>query len=156
MTVEVVSHGPLTVVEWYSPPLNLFDSDLIRDLETAMDAVESQPRRGVLLRSAGPVVSGGVDVHVFDALAGVHDAERLFRRLLDITLRWEALPVPTIFAAHGLCLTAAFELALASDLAVATESARFGLVERVVGLTPAMGGVQRLAMLACRVAPASW
>ena len=57
----------------------------------------------------------------------------------------EELPFPTVFAAHALCLTAAFELSLACDLLLAAESARFGLVETVVGLTPAMGGTQRLA-----------
>ena len=57
----------------------------------------------------------------------------------------ESLPVPTVFAAHGLTLTAAFELALACDLIVAAERASFGLVEIVVGLTPSMGGPQRLA-----------
>jgi enoyl-CoA hydratase/carnithine racemase len=50
-----------------------------------------------------------------------------------------------VFAAHGLCLTWAFELALACDLILASQSASFGLVEKVVGLTPAMGGTQRLA-----------
>jgi enoyl-CoA hydratase/carnithine racemase len=44
-----------------------------------------------------------------------------------------------------LCLTAAFEVALACDLLLAAESAKFGLVEIVVGLTPSMGGPQRLA-----------
>ena len=57
----------------------------------------------------------------------------------------EDLPCPVVFAAHALCLTAAFELALACDLLLAAESARFGLVEIVVGLTPSMGGPQRLA-----------
>jgi enoyl-CoA hydratase/carnithine racemase len=50
-----------------------------------------------------------------------------------------------VVAAHGLCLTWAFELALACDILLAAESASFGLVERVIGLTPAMGGTQRLA-----------
>ena len=49
------------------------------------------------------------------------------------------------FAAHALCLTWAFELALACDLILAANSASFGLVEKVVGLTPAAGGTQRLA-----------
>src|SRR6187200_3295654 len=57
----------------------------------------------------------------------------------------EELELPTVFAAHALCLTAAFELSLACDLLLAAESARFGLVEIVVGLTPSMGGPQRLA-----------
>jgi enoyl-CoA hydratase/carnithine racemase len=59
--------------------------------------------------------------------------------------RVEGLPFPVVFAAHGLTLTAAFELSLACDLIVASESAQFGLVEIVVGLTPSMGGPQRLA-----------
>src|SRR5882762_9253903 len=50
----------------------------------------------------------------------------------------------SVFAAHGLCLTWAFELALACDLIIAAQSASFGLVEKVIGLTPAMGGTQRL------------
>ena len=58
--------------------------------------------------------------------------------------RWRSCPRPRVFAAHALCLTAGFELALACDLLVAAESARFGLVEIVVGITPAMGGTQRL------------
>jgi enoyl-CoA hydratase/carnithine racemase len=49
-----------------------------------------------------------------------------------------------VFAAHALCLTASFEISLACDLLLAAESAKFGLVERVVGLTPSMGGPQRL------------
>ena len=57
----------------------------------------------------------------------------------------EELPAPVVFAAHALTLTAAFELALACDLIVASPKAKFGLVEKVVGLTPSMGGTQRLA-----------
>jgi enoyl-CoA hydratase/carnithine racemase len=62
-----------------------------------------------------------------------------------VARRVDLLACPTVFAAHALCLTWAFELALACDLIVAAQSARFGLVERVIGLTPAMGGTQRLA-----------
>jgi enoyl-CoA hydratase/carnithine racemase len=65
--------------------------------------------------------------------------------LIDIARRVDHLPCPAVFAAHALCLTWAFELALACDLIVAARSAKFGLVEKVVGLTPAMGGTQRLA-----------
>jgi enoyl-CoA hydratase len=46
---------------------------------------------------------------------------------------------------HGLCLTAGLELSLACDLMWAAEEAKFGLVEAVVGITPLMGGTQRMA-----------
>ena len=46
---------------------------------------------------------------------------------------------------HGMCLTAALELSLACDLLWAARGAQFGLVETVVGITPLMGGTQRIA-----------
>ena len=46
---------------------------------------------------------------------------------------------------HGLCLTAGLEASLGCDMIWAAEGSRFGLVERVVGLTPFGGGVQRMA-----------
>ena len=64
------------------------------------------------------MVSGGVDVHVFDGLS-VADAGALWERLLGMVHRVEELPAPTVFAAHGLCLTAAFELSLGCDLLLA-------------------------------------
>lgn len=137
--------GDVAVVVIDNPPLNLFDENVFMALEAALDAVEADLPRAVLFRAEGRVVSGGVDVKVFEAIEEPGEAEQLARRLLAVPRRLEVLPVPTIFAAHGLCLTAAFELALGCDLIVAAESAKFGLVERVVGLTPFMGGTQRLA-----------
>lgn len=82
---------------------------------------------------------------MFAALDGPAQARAMFDALIAVARRVDALPGPTVFAAHALCLTWAFELALACDLILAAESASFGLVERVIGLTPAMGGTQRLA-----------
>ena len=48
-------------------------------------------------------------------------------------------------SSHGLCLTAGLELSLACDLLWAAEGVQFGLVEKVVGITPLMGGTQRMA-----------
>ena len=141
--VRVERDGALAVMVIDQPPLNLFDRQLMDDLIAAVDVVEESDARGLLIRAEGRVVSGGVDVHLFDGLS-VTAAAALWQLLLATIHRVEELPMPTVFAAHGLCLTAAFELSLACDLLLASESARFGLVERVVGLTPAMGGTQRL------------
>jgi enoyl-CoA hydratase/carnithine racemase len=136
--------GPLAVLTLDHGDLNLFDEAAIDSLDEQTRALSADPPRGLLIRAEGRVVSGGVDVRMFDGLTRESAAE-LWRRLLDIVRRVEDLPCPTVFAAHGLCLTAAFELGLACDLIVAAEGARFGLVEIVVGLTPSMGGPQRLA-----------
>jgi enoyl-CoA hydratase/carnithine racemase len=99
----------------------------------------------VLFRADGRVVSGGVDVALFAGLRGAAEAAATFDRLVATARRVDRLACPTVFAAHALCLTWAFELALACDLILAAESASFGLVEKLVGWTPAMGGTQRLA-----------
>lgn len=143
--VRVSLDGALTVVTVDSPPLNLFDAPLRAALATVLDEVERSSPRAVLVRAEGRLVSAGVDVALFDGLAGPPEAAAVFRELVQVSRRVAALPCPTVFAAHGLCLTWAFELALACDLIVAAESASFGLIEATVGLTPAMGGTQRLA-----------
>jgi enoyl-CoA hydratase/carnithine racemase len=143
--VRLERDGGLAVITFDSPPLNLFDVELERELGDAVAELESAPARAVLFRAEGRVVSGGVDVSLFAALATSDAAGGQFDRGIELTGRVERLECPTVFAAHALCLTWAFELALACDLILAAQSARFGLVEKVVGLTPAMGGTQRLA-----------
>lgn len=142
--VRLEQSDPLAVMTFDSPPLNLFDQAMMDGFTQAAAALAAEPPRGLLIRAEGKVVSGGVDVHVFEGLTPEQGAalwDALFVPLQQI----EDLPCPTIFAAQGLCLTAAFEISLACDLLVASEKARFGLVEIVVGLTPSMGGPQRLA-----------
>ena len=142
--VRTERDGPMAVITLASPPLNLFDRAMTSELISAIDAVQDDPPRGLLIRAEGKVVSGGVNVEEFQGLSEAQGT-RLWDQLMGLIDRVEGLPFPVVFAAHGLTLTAAFELSLACDLIVASESAQFGLVEIVVGLTPSMGGPQRLA-----------
>ena len=143
--VDLSWDGPLAVVTLNAPPLNLFDRAMMSGLREAVSAVaSSSAARGLLLQATGRAVSAGVDVHLFAELDPGTGAA-LWREWFEVIHQLEDLPIPTVFAAHALCLTAAFEVALACDLLVAAESARFGLVEKVVGLTPSIGGPQRLA-----------
>jgi enoyl-CoA hydratase/carnithine racemase len=116
----------------------------MNDLAVQLEEAEGEGLRALVVRGEGNVFTGGVDVHVFDDKS-VDQARALFNDLIRLVHKLEAMPFPTIASVHGLCLTAGLELALGCDLLFASESARFGLVERVVGLTPAMGGTQRMA-----------
>jgi enoyl-CoA hydratase/carnithine racemase len=59
----------------------------------------------------------------------------------------ERCPKPVIAAISGFCLTGGLELALACDLRVAAESARFGITSSRIGTVAGMGGTQRLPRL---------
>jgi enoyl-CoA hydratase/carnithine racemase len=85
-----------------------------------------------------------VDVNLFAGLDPEGGAQ-LWERGFDLVHKLEDLPCPVVFAAHALCLTWGLEVALACDLLLAAEGAQFGLVETRVGLTPSMGGPQRMA-----------
>jgi enoyl-CoA hydratase/carnithine racemase len=154
--LRIERDGDVAVVVLDNPPLNLFTPSLFDALENIAaelvaltDPQQPTRARAVLFEARGKVVSGGVDVSFFQDIAeGPEPVRRgadVWTRLLRVVQTVEDLPVPTVFAAHGLTLTAAFELALCCDILLAAEKASFGLVESVVGLTPSMGGPQRLA-----------
>ncbi len=136
--------GDVGIVTIADPPLNLFGYELTNELIAELEEAEGDMPRALVLRADGDVFTGGVDVHVF-AGKTPEQAQMFFDDLLKITHKIEDLELPVIACVQGLCLTAGFEMALACDLIFAAEAARFGLVEIVVGLTPAMGGTQRVA-----------
>ena len=136
--------GPLAVLTISKPPLNLFDREVDEGLHDAIRHVATERPRGLLLRADGRVWTGGVDVNLFKDLDPQAGGD-LWRRGFELVQGIEDLPFPVVFAAHALCLTWGLEIALACDLLVAAEGAQFGLVEVRVGLTPSMGGPQRLA-----------
>ena len=136
--------GNVGVVTLESPPMNLFDADVVTGLEAVVEEAEGSGARALIVRAEGQVFTAGVDVNVFDGLSS-SDAREFAERLMRLAHRFEDLPFPTIACVHGLCLTAGFELSLACDMIWAAESAKFGLVEIVVGVSPFMGGTQRVA-----------
>ena len=136
--------GDVGVVVIHDPPLNLFGREMADDALAAIDQAQSEGVRALVIRAEGDVFTAGADVKVFSELTA-ESAGEFIDQLMAITHRLEDLPIPTLASVHGLCLTAGFELSLACDMIWASEPAQFGLVEIVVGLTPLMGGTQRVA-----------
>jgi enoyl-CoA hydratase len=128
-----------------NPPLNLFGDDAWGALADCIDEVEGSDARALVWRAEGDIFTGGVDVHSFQRVVDEGAASDAFGSLIPVVRRLEELPIPTLALVHGLCLTAGLEISLGCDMLWATESARFGLVEAVVGLTPGAGGTQRMA-----------
>src|SRR5690606_23899105 len=118
---------------------------LIGALEKELDAIAADATvRVVILAGAGDrAFVAGADIAEYrgnraDAFAAYQFESR---RVLD---KLEALPQPTIAAIRGYALGGGFELALCCDLVVCAQSARLGLPEGLLGLSPGGGGTQRL------------
>src|SRR5579863_7292418 len=86
----------------------------------------------------------GADIAAMAEMTAVEGLEfsRLGHRVME---SFEDLPIPVIAAVNGFALGGGLELALACDLIVASETARFGQPEINLGLIPGFGGTQRLA-----------
>lgn len=135
--------GDVVEIVMDRPPLNLYGQELEDGLVAAVRRAHEERPRALIFRADGEVFTAGVDVHGFQH----HDADTYRNNNgggLQLTQALEDLPLPTIAAVHGLCLTIGLELSLACDLLLAADDARFGLVERRVGISPGMGGTQRM------------
>jgi enoyl-CoA hydratase len=141
--VRLERDGAVASLVLEDPPLNLFHDGTFRALNECLAQVLISDARALVWRAEGDVFSGGVDVHGFQV--GRSQSQEMFGALLSTVRKIEALPIPTLALVHALCLTAAWEISLGCDMIWAAESAKFGLVEAVVGLTPGAGGTQRMA-----------
>jgi enoyl-CoA hydratase/carnithine racemase len=144
--VRLEREGAVAVIVLDDPPLNLFTERTFGAMREARDAVAGSDARAMVFRAEGDVFTGGVDVgRVFRDVSGGEEGARLAAEVVRELPAFERLEVPTLALVHGLCLTAGLEAALGCDMIWAAAGAQFGLVERVVGLTPFGGGVQRMA-----------
>jgi enoyl-CoA hydratase/carnithine racemase len=137
--------GNLASIVLNDPPLNLFGADAFGALMELVDEVKASDARALVWRAEGDLFSGGADVKMFQRVVEEGTPEESLGSLVAAAQKLEELEIPTLALVHGLCLTAGLEIALACDMLWATESASFGLVEAVVGLTPGAGGTQRMA-----------
>jgi enoyl-CoA hydratase/carnithine racemase len=138
--------GAVAVMVLDDPPLNLYREETQAALEACVGEVEGSDARALVWRAEGKVFTGGVDVNLFQRM--VEEGGRREGGLLPLVQRIERLEIPTLSLLHGVCLTWGLEIALGTDLIWAGESARIGLVEANVGLSPGAGGTQRLAQRA--------
>jgi len=119
-------------------------------IEETRRAAESGRVKAAVLRSGKPdTCIAGADVDAIAALEDPAEAERKIRAGQEIFTSVERLPVPTVFAIHGVCVGGGVELALACRHRVVSDSVttRVGLPEVQLGILPAWGGTTRLPRL---------
>lgn len=141
--------GPIAVLTMNRPKaLNALNSDTLSELSTVLDELgrDSSVKVVILTGSGDKAFVAGADISQmkdFNTLEG-----RRFAQLGQATFRkLELLPQPVIAAINGFALGGGCELAMACDIRLASENAKFGQPEVTLGLTAGFGGTQRLPRL---------
>ncbi len=122
---------------------NALDRETVNECHAALEALEANTEAGVLI-----VTGGGESAFVSGAdindIRGRNTADGLSAISSSLFARIERFPRPTIAAINGYALGGGCELALACDIRVAADSAKFGQPELGLGIIPAAGATQRL------------
>jgi enoyl-CoA hydratase len=139
-TVLLERRGPAAWITLNRPEkLNAMNGDLVHALRARLTEVEQDDEvKVVVLTGAGRAFSAGYDIseEVKDEINGADEWRSVLAEDVDLAMQLWALARPTIAAVRGWCLAGACELAMACDLIVASEDARFGEPEIRYGSGP--------------------
>jgi enoyl-CoA hydratase len=146
MAVLVRREGVVAVVIVDRPEaLNALNTETNRELLAAVrDLSADEAVRAVVLTGGGErsFVAGADVVEMKDM--SPEEARRFAALGHELTSAIETAPQPWIAAINGFALGGGCELALACDVRLAAETAKFGQPEINFGITPGFGGTQRL------------
>ena len=139
----VEREAPIAVVLLNRPEaLNALNDEVMTELVDALVALDDDEEvRCIVLGGSERVFAAGADI---GQMADASAMEMYEARRID---RWDAIRkvrTPIVAAVSGFCLGGGCELAMACDLIVASETARFGQPETGLGIIPGAGGTQRL------------
>jgi len=130
--------------------LNALNVALIGELGAAIDEMQTRDEvAGIILTGAGRAFVAGADIAELSGISAL-EGKRLARRGQEIFRRFELSPKPTVAAVNGFALGGGCELAMACQIRIASEAAKFGQPEVKLGLIPGYGGTQRLPRLVGR------
>jgi enoyl-CoA hydratase/carnithine racemase len=151
--IEVADHVA-TVTLTRADKHNALDLAMFEAIIDAAGQVAEEPGvRAVVLHGDGPSFCSGLDIAsmmssgkgvdgLADPLNG--DVPNWFQRA---AYDWIRVPVPVIAAVHGVCFGGGLQIALATDIRIATPDARLSVMEIRWGLIPDMSITRTLPRL---------
>jgi enoyl-CoA hydratase len=123
--------------------MNAINSALVNELAQAVDVLVADAKIGaIVITGSDRVFAAGADVTELRPLTFPESYIRDIYAKID---RLGEARKPTIAAVAGYVLGGGCELAMACDMIIAAENAKFGLPEVSLGIIPGFGGTQRLA-----------
>jgi enoyl-CoA hydratase len=143
-TIIVETHERVGIIRLNRPQrMNALNDVLAKELATALHAFDDDPAIGcIVLTGNEKAFAAGADIGAM--------AEWDYPKVLGddyITRDWEEIRrirKPVIAAVAGYALGGGCELAMACDIVIAADNAKFGQPEITIGTMPGMGGTQRL------------
>jgi enoyl-CoA hydratase len=121
---------------------NALNSIVLHELNDALENFDADPQIGAIVITGDDVAfAAGADIKEMADATAVHMLTRSHIPQFD---RIRGIHKPIIAAVSGWCLGGGNELAMACDIIIASETARFGQPEINLGVIPGAGGTQRL------------
>lgn len=127
--------------------LNALNMDVLKDLYAAFTEIEADDAvKAVIVTGEGKAFVAGADIAQMSQLNALEGREMMImgHKVMNLI---EAIEKPVIAAVNGFALGGGCELAMACDIRIASEKAKFAQPEVGLGIIPGFGGTQRLARL---------
>jgi enoyl-CoA hydratase/carnithine racemase len=131
-----------------NPPHNWLSRQFADDLAEAVHQAGESDIRALLIWAEGPNFSDGGAVFDWRPEEDRHWFRTFVSEVNTSYRAIEALPIPVVAAVRGHVMGGGFELALAADLVIASETATLICVEATTGMVPLAGAAQRIAAAA--------
>ena len=142
--IELEKNNGIAVMYIDNPPMNVLCSELLNEMHEALEKLEDdETLRAVIVTGKGRAFVAGADIKEMSEMSP-QDALNFAELGQGALTRLEELQVPVIAAVNGFALGGGTELALACDIRIASEAAKFGQPEVNLGVIPGFGGTQRL------------
>lgn len=129
--------------------LNALSSEMLDQIGYALSEVDfkakEQEIRVLLISGVDRAFAAGADIAEMQYFTP-EEAAAFAKKGSDLFKRIERFSLPVIAQINGFCLGGGCELALACDIRIASEKAKFGQPEVALGLIPGFSGTQRLAL----------
>jgi len=142
-SILVETRGKVGLITLNRPQaLNALNTQLMREVMDALEAFDKDDNIGAMvITGSDKAFAAGADIK---EMADKNTLQMMDADLVAIYGRIRTIQKPVIAAISGWSLGAGFELPLACDMIIASDSAKFGLPEVTIGVIPGAGGTQRL------------